>query len=721
MQHTGVAASDATVLWVQVATLLALAWLLGGLARRLGQPPIVGSLVAGLLAGPSVFGQLWPSGFHWFRPGTQLHAGLLASIADFALLILLIGLGAETDLRLISRAGRRAAAVIGSSLALPIAAGVVVAAALPVEFMGAHPHRVAFVLLIAAAMTVSSLPVIARMVTEMGITRRDVGQLSFAAATVNDGVGFIVLAVAMSLVDGGGLAKLIIAVAGLLGLVAVSATGGQRALDWVLRRTRREGPDVAGAVAAAVVFTFVIAAVGQAAGVDAALGAFLAGVVIGRSRYLPRRALDVIRAASDAVFAPLYFATAGVSVDVTLLGHGGAGWWFLLVLVIAVVSKFVGVVAGGKLAALPAPDAVALGVVLNGRGALQVILATAGLTAGILSPAAFTVIILVSIVPSVIVAPSLRRILRGWRGSAEERARLEREEQMATNVVVRGQRALLPTRGSSNSVAAARILDLAWPPETDVTLLHVDDPRRSEQGVEHVRQMLSSREIQEESAGDDNDLVAAVLSEANLGYGIIAVGAAEHPDEQRPLPRVIEELLSHSPIPLLVVRRGSALSTSDGCPVIRPRRILVPVTGTAASRAGVEVARTISRNTGAEIHLMHVVTRGADGATRASGLDRSAKAVVADARREVSEDDLPVVATTDTADSAGSRICAEAVNVDADIVVVGTTVRRVDGRPFLGHTVEHLLDALTDPTVVAVVLPDAQQAAADEHIDRRAG
>jgi Kef-type K+ transport system membrane component KefB len=719
--HSGIPAADASVLWAEVAVLLSLAWLLGSLARRLGQPPIVGSLVAGLVAGPSVFGEIWPAGFRWFRPGTPLDAGLLSAVAEFALLILLIALGAETDLPLIRRLGRPAGGVVGGSLVLPLAAGAAVAIVLPRSLIGPHGSRTTFVLLVAAAMAVSSLPVIARTLTEMGITRRNVGQLSIAAATVNDGVGFVVLALATALTGSGGTPQLIKAVVGLVALVVVLATVGQRVVDTALRRSRRHGPDVAGGLAVTVVVTFIVAAVAQAVGVDAALGAFLAGIVIGRSRYAATRVLDTVAWASDAVFAPLYFATAGLSVDISQLGHGSTGLWFVVVLAVALAAKLAGVYSGARLTRVPRQEALGLGVALNGRGALQVILATAGLTTGILTSATFTIIILLSIVSSVAVPPVLRRVLRDWRGTSEERERLEHEAEMASNVIVRGQRLLLPSRGSANSAAAARIIDLAWPAASEVTLLHVADDRRDDRGIEHVRQALVNRRMRECPA-DGTDVVGAILAEANLGYGAIAVGAADEPTSDRLLPEFIEDLLKQSPIPLLVVRRGATSLGSDGRPRIRPRRILVPVTGNAASQAGQELAQMVSLNTGADLTLLHVVTRPDvvdSPAARRPG--SAATAVVEQARQSAAGKSLdPQVAIKDAA-SSGEEIERESARIEADLVVVGTTVRRVADRPFLGHTVEHLLQHVIEPTVVVVVLPDAQQAVADEHIDRRAG
>jgi len=346
--------------------LLGLAHLLGMAARRLGQPPIVGSLLAGLIAGPSVFGQVWPSGFHWFLPGGDIHSGALNAIAGLSLLILLISLGAETDIPLIRSLGRPAAWVIVGSIVIPGAAGVATGYLLPHDLLGTHQHRLAFALLIAGAMSVSSLPVVARIINELDMSRRNVGQLTVAAATANDGYGFLLLAVVLALV-GGGTSNLVVALVGLVVLAAVVATLGKRLVDGMLRRTRRQGPNPAGAIAAALATTLVLAAVSEALGLDAALGAFIAGIVLGGSRFIQSRAMTSIEWMSGAFFAPLYFATAGLSVDVTKLGKATTAAAFAAVLVVALATKFAGSAVGAGLAQLPAREGVALGIGLNGR------------------------------------------------------------------------------------------------------------------------------------------------------------------------------------------------------------------------------------------------------------------------------------------------------------------------------------------------------------------
>ena len=701
--------------------LLGLARLLGMLVRRVGQPPIVGSLLAGLLAGPSVFGQIWPSGFGWFLPSGEVHTSALHAIAGLALLILLISLGAETDLPLIRSLGRPAAWVIAGSLLIPGAAGVATAYLLPPDLLGPHHGRLAFALLVAAAMTVSSLPVVARIITELDMTRRNVGQLMVATATANDGAGFLLLALVLAIAGGGG-SDLVTALVGLVALVVFIATLGRRLVDEALRRARTDGPNPVGALSVIVLATLALAAISQALGLDAALGAFIAGIVVGGSRFVQPRSMTAVQWMSDGVFAPLYFATAGLSVDVTKLGRASTLAAFAVVLAVALSTKFGATWLGAAAARLPGRERLALGIGLNGRGAMQVILGSAGLTAGLLSTAAYTIIILTSIVSSMLVPPLLRHTLHGWEGTEEEQRRLREERELESNVVVRGQRLLLPTRGSANSFAAARILDLAWPATSEVTMLSIGangnagsngngNRKGKTRNLDTVRQVLDNHALTEQHVDSDHAL-DAILAEANLGYGIVAVGANDRTDG-RLLSPLVEQLANHSPIPLLIVRRSRDDTSDDPArPALRPRHLVVPVTGNAQSRAGQEVAHQISRNTGADVTLVHVSTRP-DASAQDPG------DVLDHAERTSVEQSVETGTVLLQGQSAGAAILEHAANSDADVIVVGTIVRRVAGRPFLGHTVEHLLEHGTHATIVVVALPDAQQASGvEEHVDR---
>lgn len=707
--HIALTSHSALVLWAQVAALLATARLLGALVRRMGQPDIVGSLLAGVLLGPSVLGWIWPAAESWLVPaGPHGQGQLLGAVTGFALLILLIVLGAETDLGLLRSLGRAAATVSAGTILIPGAACVAAAYLLAHQLAPAGQHRLAVALAVGGALSVSSLPVVARIVIELGMSRRNVGQLSIAAATLNDVYGFGLLVAITVLTAGGGLGHLVLPLAGIVGIGVLLLVVGQRVVDEFLRRVRAGGPNVPGALTVCVVFAFGLAAVAQSVEVDAALGAFVAGIVLGRSRFQHAPAMRSLEHFTAAVFAPLYFASAGLQIDLRTLGQVGPGLTALALLAAAVLTKYAGALAGAAAAGLPRREAAALGVALNGRGAMQVIIGSAALSLGVIGSRGFTVLLVISVLTSLSLSPLLRRLVHGWPGTSDEQQRLAREEQLAGNVIIRGQRLLLPTRGSANARAAALVMDQAWPPESELTYLEIveaaDGARRFELPELSDRPVRSIRI-------DGSDVVDAILAEANLGYGVIGLGAVEHPTPGNLLPPIVSELFNRSPLPLLLVRRARGVQ-----PTGRFDHLIVPVTGTAAARAAQEVANCLSGNAGSRVDLLHVQTR--PGAAQPA-----TEAVLSEARGVAEEHGVrPAAVTRRESPSAGDEIVRVVRERGADAVVLGTRVRRVDGHPFLGHTTEHVLEHCRGTTVIVVVMPDVGGTVAESepYADRQA-
>ena len=710
---------DLLVLWTQLAALLLAARLLGAVANRLGQPAVVGELAAGLLLGPSVFGNVWPTGFAWVfpRPGGSSSLQALVSIS---LAALLVAIGAETDLPLIRRLGRAAGWVTGVSLIVPLGAGVGVALVLPHSMLGHRGGTAPFVILVAGAVAVSSLPVVAKIVSDLGLVRRNVGQLALAAGTTHDAVGFVLVALATGLAgtragsggSGGGVA---VALIGVAGVSALLLTVGQRLFDLSLRIVRRDGPSVTGSLGVCVVGSLIAAAAMQAFGVEGALGAFVAGVALGRSRFQVGRAIGVLQAMTTTVFAPLYFSAAGLRVNLGVLGRSSVAVWFGVLVAVAVVSKFAGAVLGARLAGLPSRELAALGVVLNGRGALQVVIATAGLSLGVLGTSSYTVLILLSVTSSMAVPPLLRVAMRGWEGTPEERDRLAREELMERNVVVRGQRLLLASRGSDSSIVAAEVLAAAWPRESAVTVLTIGDSQAPEgRPVQAILDVLADRSVDHRNLSS-GEVTEQILAEANLGYGAIALGASEQTDGAHLLSPVLDELLMRSPLPLVIVRRARNLGRRLPGAF---EKVVVPVTGSPSSRAGQEVACSLASSLGTRVVLLHVVTRG-DGPDAGAGMgpahmplrrvlataEGAAQVVLRGAWDMALETGVEPEVLVRHGRAAGDQILATAGEVGADVIALGTTVRHVDGRPFLGHTVEQVLTH-SDATVVVVALPE---------------
>ena len=703
---------DLLVFWTQLLVLVVVARGLGHVMLRIGLPSVIGHLGAGVILGPSVFGRLWESGFHWFLPDKEISSGALFAVSWLGVALLLVTAGFETDLDLIRRLGRAAMLVTGFSLVAPLIGGLVTGAVLPEAFVGAEGDRTVFTLFVAAALSVSALAVIARILSELGLMRRDFGQITVAAGMANDVIGWVMLAVFTGFATGGGvsLPAALRVVLGLGAFLVLAMTLGQRAVDACLKEVRRQGADLPGALTVAVLTMLVFGAITQALGIEAVLGAFVAGVVLHRSRFQQPEVVHHIESLTNSFLAPVFFATAGLRVDLTLLASRSALGWTLLVVGVAVAAKFLGAFAGARLAGQSPRAAVALGAGLNARGALEIVIASVGLSLGVFSETAYAVIVLVPLVTSVFAAVSLRVVVRDWRGSSDEQERLEREEALSRNLVVKSDRLLLASQGRPASIAAAQILHMAWPAEIPATVLSIQPDGAERPDVSVIRDVLHGRQV-EHRIVSGADVAAEVVAEARLGYGAIGVGVAARYEGQLYSPTV-DELLLESPVPVVIVRRSRRLDTP-----LPPAftRAVVPVTGTRSSRAAQEVAYGLSAQIGTEVVLTHVVVRPgpslpdwlAHPFRRGEGDDPPhpvTEALMARAAGLGAELGVAPRRMVVEGPSAAHCLVDAAASEEADLVVLGAALRNVDGRPFLGHTVETVLERC-DATVVVVATP----------------
>jgi Kef-type K+ transport system membrane component KefB/nucleotide-binding universal stress UspA family protein len=700
------------VFWTQLLVLVAAARFCGALMRRLNLPSVIGQLGAGVILGPSIFGRLWPEGFDWFLPEHEISSGALFAVSWLGVAFLLVTAGFETDLGLIRRLGRAAALVTGFSLVVPLIGGLVVGGVLPESFIGSESDRTVFALFVAAALAVSALAVIAKILSELGLMRRDFGQITVAAGMANDVVGWIMLAVFTGFATSGEVSAsgIVRTVGGLAIFLALAMTVGQRVVDRALRWVRRDGPDVAGAMTVVVMTMLIFGVATQALGIEAVLGAFVAGVVLHRSRFQQREVLDHLESITNTFLAPVFFATAGLRVDLGLLGQDDAIAWAGVVVAVAIVAKFVGAFVGAKLAGQSNRAATALGAGLNARGALEIVIASVGLSLGVFTETAYTVIVIVPLITSVFAAVSLRIVVRDWRGTDTEQERLDREEALAKNLIVTSQRILLPARGQPASIAAAQLAQFAWPKEAPLTILTVDD---TEADISVLEAVLDEREVDHNrvsgvSVGGDHGVAASIVAESNLGYGVVVVGVAERHEGVLYSP-MVDELLLNAVTPVVIVRRARGLD--------RPlppafSRAIVPVTGTPSSRSAQEVAFAISGQLGTEVLLTHVVNRvnqlpwifARRGALIDDPAIAAAESMMARAVERAHEAGISPREILREGTSAGEALVDTARAEQADLVVLGAQLRNVDGRPFIGHTVEAVLER-SDATVVVVAQP----------------
>lgn len=400
-------ADSAVALLAAVTGVLVAAHLLGVLAGRLGFAPVVGELVTGLVLGPAVLGVAAPGVAAHFVPVPDS----LVVLSALGLVFLVVLAGSEVDAAAVRRDAATTAALALGAFGVPFLAGFALAWALPAAVLAESAGRLALALFLGTALSVSALPVAVRVLASLDALDSRVGQQTLTVAAVVDAAGWVALAVVADIalagrVDAGRLGRTVVVLAA---FVLVAATAGVRVVDALFRATSTSRSPALTGFSVVTLVGFVAALAAAAAGLEAVLGAFAGGVVAGRR--LDDDARRVLQVVTLAFFGPLFFATAGLRVDLGGLLTPTVAGVAVATFAVAVASKALGVALGAAFTDLSRAETVCLAVSLNARGAMEIVVATLGLTLGVLSPALYAVVVTVAIATTVLTPPLLRRAL----------------------------------------------------------------------------------------------------------------------------------------------------------------------------------------------------------------------------------------------------------------------------------------------------------------------
>jgi len=369
-----------------VAVILVAAKVLGELAERIGQPAVVGELLAGVVLGPSVIGFVDPT-----MPSLHL-------LAEIGVVLLLFGIGLETDLKKLLSVGGAAFAVAVVGVALPFALGFWVARGLGLELL---PAVVA-----GAALTATSVGITARVLSDLGRLQSVEGQIVLGAAVLDDVVGLIILATVSDLVAGTAPSALGIVrtTAVAFGFLAAVLVIGRFVIPPVFALVARTGKEhTLGTMALALAFLLAV----LAADVGSALivGAFAAGLVLAPTEHAHTIERGVVRLAN--VFVPIFFVAVGAAVDVRSFGSREVVMVGLALTGVAIVGKFVAGFAPVWMQA----NKTLIGVGMIPRGEVGLIFAQTGLTAGVLNAGTYSALMLMVLVTTFIAPPLLRFLI----------------------------------------------------------------------------------------------------------------------------------------------------------------------------------------------------------------------------------------------------------------------------------------------------------------------
>ncbi|WP_241562166.1 cation:proton antiporter [Streptomyces hoynatensis] len=415
------------VLLLQVSVLLVAAILLGRLAQRLHLPAIVGELSAGVLLGPSLLSHLLPSVTGWLFPQEAGQMHLLDALGQVGVILLVGFTGMHIDMGLVRRKGSHAAVVSLTGLLLPLGLGIWLGLAMPARLREDGSDPTVFACFVGVAMCVSAIPVIAKTLMDMRLIHRNIGQMILVAGTIDDAVGWVLVSLVSAMTTANGLTggDVLTSLGHLALVLLVMVTVGRLAVNRVMRAAISSG--VRGMPVVAAVGLIVLSAAGtQALELEAVFGAFLCGVLIGTGKGIDIRPLEPLNTTVVTVLAPLFFATAGLRMDLTALDDPVIAGWALAVVVVAIVGKFAGAFLGALIGRVNRWEALALGAGMNSRGVIEVIIAMIGVRLGLLTVEMYSIVILVAVITSVMAPPMLRLAMRRVEHTAEESLRERR-------------------------------------------------------------------------------------------------------------------------------------------------------------------------------------------------------------------------------------------------------------------------------------------------------
>lgn len=398
------------LLIAQILTILIAARVIGWLFRKINQPRVIGEMVAGILLGPSLFGWLAPDLHAMLFPPASL--GYLSSLSYVGLLLFMFLVGLELDLKRLRELGRAAVITSQVSIILPFAFGSLFALYLyPKLYSGLSDPSVSalgFVLFMGAAMSVTAFPVLARILTEHNMLRTRVGSVAITCAAVDDVTAWCILAGIIVIVRSSTSAlPLWLMLAGLGAFVLAMLFIVRRLLKGLTLLYEKRRSLTADMIAIIFLLVLTSSLITESLGVHALFGAFLAGVVMPRHPKLSEELSQKLEAVVVVLLLPLYFALTGLRSSIFLIN--GASMWFYaaVIIVLAVAGKLGGSMISARMNGMTWRESAAIGVLMNTRGLVELVILNIGLDLGILSPALFSIMVLMALVTTLMTTPLL--------------------------------------------------------------------------------------------------------------------------------------------------------------------------------------------------------------------------------------------------------------------------------------------------------------------------
>lgn len=562
--------SPLALLLVQIIVVLTVARLLGALCLKIGQPSVVGEIIAGIALGPSLLGLLAPAVKDALFPVASLQN--LSLLAQVGLVLFMFVIGIELDLGLIKNKAGEAVIISHASIVFPFFLGIALSLALYTPFAPADTSFISFGLFMGIAMSITAFPVLARIIQERNMTRTSVGTIAITCAAADDVTAWCLLAAVVAIVSAGTFTSALFTLLLTVVYLVVMLKGVAPFLNRLSRLYPSE--ETLGKPVMALIFMVLLLSSWstEIIGIHALFGAFLAGAIMPADHNFRRILTERVEDVAMVLLLPLFFVFTGLRTELGLLSSPKLWLVCLAVISVAVTGKLLGSAMAARFMGMSWKDSLVIGVLMNTRGLMELVVLNIGYDLGVLSAEVFTMMVMMALATTIMTGPALDFLEKRFY----EKGELDGSE---------GSRILLsfgpPRRGSllldlgrrlGQTGNSTPVTALHLTPSGEVSPLQASEFERA--AFEEINQTATNLGVSLTTmyrANDDID--ETIVDEANAGaYEIVLVGASRGLFSDNELGGVIKELVERvKPHLGILLDRGFRGARSVFFPVFNDR------------------------------------------------------------------------------------------------------------------------------------------------------
>jgi Kef-type K+ transport system membrane component KefB len=400
--------SPLSVLLLQVILIIVVAKVVAAVFRRIGQPPVMGEMVAGIALGPSLLGWLSPQTSLFLFPPASMTT--LSVFSQVGVVLFMFVVGVELDLQHLKERASSAIMVSHASIVVPFLLGSALALALYPSLAPENTTFTPFALFLGIAMSITAFPVLARILKDRNLTQSPLGSTALACASIDDVTAWCILALVISIVQSTGLSQALLTFGLTILFIAVMLLLIKPRLEVIVEQRLQSPAKASLTLSGILAFALGCALFTETIGIHALFGGFLAGVVMPSTPVVQTFLRDRIESFSTAVLLPLFFVFTGLRTQITLLNDLNSWLICLAIIVVAVAGKLVGSMLMARWTRMSWHDSFAIGILMNTRGLIELVVLNIGYDLGILSGRIFAMMVMMALATTFMTAPLLSLI-----------------------------------------------------------------------------------------------------------------------------------------------------------------------------------------------------------------------------------------------------------------------------------------------------------------------